>query len=82
MTIFVLAIDFRKLTLYNYHFNLYMLISGAAERARQARRGHGFHTGPYFSIARISTLQLSSVPSPPAESVSRGSHYASMPALP
>ena len=26
--------------------NLYTLISGVAEQARQARRGHGFHTGP------------------------------------
>ena len=26
--------------------NLYMLISGAAERAWQAWRGHDFHTGP------------------------------------
>ena len=29
-------------------FNLYTLISSSAERARQARRGHGFHTGPFF----------------------------------
>ena len=37
-----------KLTLYHYHFNLYTLISSSAERARQARRSHGFHTGPFF----------------------------------